>query len=228
MRRNVGALFVEEIGSGGMFQQSDLQEEECYILDSGGNIIFLWHGIESSYQSQALCTRVCRKYISELKKDHDACASPEFRDIFPLPASQNIEIIYQESGHESLEFIYLFPKWIPRGESRQMLCNNFDPSSITDDDDDIVDDKFDRAGHLIISREKISYRASHAHLLHPSHDAIESSSTPSLHIPHSLRPSDATAASHLESNKQNVPEFIAKRNSLKVVYRPDINHEHGS
>lgn len=223
-RRNIGALFVEEIGVGGMFKQTDLQETECYILDSGANLVFIWHGLESSYHGQALCTRVCRHYIAELHKEHDVCASPEFRAIFPLPAVDNIEIVYTQSGNEALEFMNLFPRWIRRTDSSlPMVCSTFDPSNITDDE--LADDKFDKSGK-VVTTQKIRYSD-----VINSRTQQPSMSPPSDNLENQIdslpqrRPSDSTAKYPSSSSKQDVPEFIAKRNALKAVHCPDINYQ---
>jgi hypothetical protein len=157
-RRNLGALFVEEIGVGGMFKQSDLQDTECYLLDGGTTVVFIWHGLDSTYHGRALCTRVCRRYLTELRRDHDLCATPQFRAIFPLPVDGGeIEIEYLESRQEPSVFISYFPKWTLRSESsetdlesaanRSPLCVSFDPTVITADE--TLDERYDRTGRVI-------------------------------------------------------------------------------
>lgn len=238
-RRNIGALFVEEIGIGGMFKQIDLQESECYLLDAGAHVVYLWQGLESSYQGRALSTRVCRRYCAELRKDHDICAAPRFRSIFQLPVEGAVEISYVESGEEPSEFCQLFPKWVSKTHSSTRLCPEFHPNEITSDES--LDEKFDKSGRSLGSLpvRKGRYSDGTLHSRHQSQPQQPQAQPQSLQQPETsstknqseslfkitLRSHERHPPTHTEGGTQQtpeqVPEFVAKRNALRAVKCPD-------
>ena len=159
-RRNIGAIFIEEIGIGGVFKHLDLQEMECYLLDSGTHDIYLWYGLESTYQSRCLCVRVCHYYINELyklnseNKDDDTLhtqlpnnnnsqSTNEEGNILlkrPLTVPNNLlNIIYLESRFETDDFKDFFLYWnhsidnldSSDDNNKTRFCQYFDPKNIT-------------------------------------------------------------------------------------------------
>jgi hypothetical protein len=216
---------VEEIGIGGMFKQSDLQETECYLLDGGTSVIFVWHGLDSSYHGRALCTRVCQRYLTELQRDHDICASPQFRSTFPLPAQgSDLEIRYLQSRQESLDFTQYFPKWISRiGDStssnnsdalesmasRLPLCVSFDPSEVTADES--LDEKYDRTGRAVDLTVKTKTRYSDgAPSTRPHANTSAASNQTSYPDPYLQKTSAATAATQSQAPDSFVPKVALK------------------
>jgi hypothetical protein len=181
---------------GGMFKQIDLQESECYLLDAGAHLIYLWQGLDSSYQGRALSTRVCRRYCAQLGKEHDICASPRFRSVFPLPVPVPVdggiavEIRYVESGSEPPEFCQLFPKWT-RAHSdptTHRVCVEFDPNEITADES--LDEKFDKTGRPLdlLPVRKARYSDGSSHSRQP-----QSQQQPQPSRPQSLQRPDTTS-----------------------------------
>jgi hypothetical protein len=87
-RRVVGAMFVEEIGMGSVYLQSDLKVHACYILDTGRASIYLWTGPDATYKCFALAVRICRKYMT---------ANVEF------PDTASAQLLIVDSGAENAE-----------------------------------------------------------------------------------------------------------------------------
>jgi hypothetical protein len=144
VRRDVGALFVEEIGAGGAFQQADLAPSECFLLDSGRRELYMWFGLESTWHCRALCVRVSRAYVRTLTStNHDPCASALFREVFRLPARQDtfLEAIEAGTERERIWFTHCFSNWTPIGSTDvvvKKLCVVWDMDHVTDDEIDDI------------------------------------------------------------------------------------------
>lgn len=116
---------------------------ECYLLDSGTHNIYLWYGLESTYQNRCLCLRVCHTYINELYKlntnnNHDENNVEEMISIKnPLLIPNDLlNIVHLESHSETNDFKDYFTYWnhsIDSSENDEYkpICKYFDPNKIT-------------------------------------------------------------------------------------------------
>lgn len=220
----MGAIFVEEIGVGGTFKHSDLQETECYILDSGTNEIFIWHGIESTYQGRALCTRVCREYIKELKQIHlteNHCL---------LQVTDDISVAYLESHQEISSFHDCFIYWNHSIDmnclTSEPVCQAFHPEEI--DEDEMKDEKYDKHGHIKQELIKPKYSETHQykHELNSPHDRELDNKTPkedfrSFQLKHYEQVSPRQEHNGDDESTNPTPEFLVQRNRLKSIANPD-------
>ncbi|CAN0287659.1 unnamed protein product, partial [Discosporangium mesarthrocarpum] len=56
--------YVQELGPLGVFSQDDLIQDGCFLLDTGGDAVFAWHGKASSQEARDLCVRLGKVYVS--------------------------------------------------------------------------------------------------------------------------------------------------------------------
>ena len=158
-RRNIGALFIEEIGSGGVFIQDDLTGRECFLLDtgrSGTGSVYVWFGSDTNYKSMALGTRVARGYLEGLKtmKLINSNIKHSTRSDFLDPNTSWIS--YINSGLEPFEFISCFRSWrmgLLLPSSRKVT---FDPNNISNDEAE--DEKYGEDGLLLPPSTHLSYK----------------------------------------------------------------------
>lgn len=91
-RRALGRIFMQEVGLGCTFLQSDLEKDRCYVIDSGIEDIFIWHGSEAPIPERSLAHRVGLAYADSFGKGVIAT------DV--------------ESGQEPPELIVCFRGWV--------------------------------------------------------------------------------------------------------------------
>ena len=174
-RRSVGAMFVEEIGICGTFTKEDLSAQDCYILDGGYNILYVWFGGECMYPAMALVTRVARRLLTALRdtvssladKDQDNGKPYEpnqlhLEEYFSVEADKELKMEYMKAYEEMVDFTYFFRDWyvsgphvteggeasVPRIEKDVI----FDPSNLPDDETE--DLKRDLNGRLLSDSAK--------------------------------------------------------------------------
>ena len=136
-RRTVGAVFVEELGAGAGFSQTDLHHTECYLLDSGRRELYLWYGRESSWHGRALCLRVAKAYLSALQRPHDPSASSILQQAFTLPAAPLPALREIESGQEETgSFMEAFRVWVPveKAGVPSRLCVVWNAAAVSEED----------------------------------------------------------------------------------------------
>ncbi|CAM9152974.1 unnamed protein product [Chrysoparadoxa australica] len=99
---SVGAMFVREVGPGQVFRQQDLLPQESYLLDTGRQQVFLWHGPETKTKGRELGMQVAVAYIEEMPD-----ASKSRRNLF----RSEQEVLEVFSGEEPAQFIWSFKTW---------------------------------------------------------------------------------------------------------------------
>lgn len=176
-RRAVGAMFVEEIGSGGVFLRGDLSQMDCYILDSGADVLYVWMGAKCLYPSLALVTRVVRQLVSAMHETVRMIASRNddnsipyepvqlhFDTYFKIDASSELTVEYIRAFEECIAFTDLFRDWyVYMADSgpfdvptlkKEIL---FDPHTL--DDDEATDAERDLDGRLLSesTKNKLKY-----------------------------------------------------------------------
>ena len=117
-RRVMGAMFIEEIGPGGVYLQTDLNPRDCFLLDTGRRDtgLMVWVGAETTYKAIALAVRTTRSYIRRLNAQLAIEKSPVW--IQGLAGSgavrevEDTEVRYEYSGRESPAFIDQFRWWV--------------------------------------------------------------------------------------------------------------------
>jgi hypothetical protein len=171
MRRSVRAIFVEEIGIGGIFIQSDLSPKDCYILDDGYANIYAWIGDECKYPAMALLTRVSRKLIAAMRENtsvtSESVSSTEENSNsspFSAPTDISIRVTYVNDGCEPADFIQHFREWkvsADRKLNNYSAIVNFSPESVAvDESNDLL---LDDNGNLLCETlvQKVKYSDSH-------------------------------------------------------------------
>lgn len=154
VRRDVGAMFVEEVGAGGTFIQEDLiaSAHECMLLDTGrvsedglGKVL-LWIGPDCGYRAIALGIRVTRQYLRSL--DRGAI------DIDDALINASISVVL--SGMEPESFVSCFRTWDANLQRVSTKTINF---SLTDlPDSEMGDALLDDNGEVVLERKRMSYR----------------------------------------------------------------------
>ncbi|XP_013879526.1 scinderin like a [Austrofundulus limnaeus] len=80
--------------SNGPFKQSMLSQKECYILDDGGNNIFVWKGKDANPDERKAAMTAAKTYITEKK----------------YPTKTKVQVI--PAGSETTMFKQFFFKWL--------------------------------------------------------------------------------------------------------------------
>jgi hypothetical protein len=139
---------------GGVFKHTDLQETECYLLDTGTtnpSEIYLWFGVQSTYQGRALALRVSQEYFRQLVSLNRTDNADSSSLLIADPTA--LHLITVESNHEPERFKDCFLYWNhslhPTDTLPQPLCESFDPQGIGESDE-AQDAEYDRSGRKIV------------------------------------------------------------------------------
>ena len=191
IRRDLGAMFIEEIGSGGVFIQDDLTGRECFLLDtgrSGTGSVYVWFGSDTNYKSMALGTRVARGYLEGLKTNKFELNSQTMIHATPTTTSSPSEnqlddttiVTFVYSGNELQPFKDMFRMWYDNVTPIAAHTVAFDPNSILSmEENEVYESTLDELGNPIVEKEKVSYRESHTYKrdISPTKPAPSSTST---------------------------------------------------
>jgi hypothetical protein len=124
-KKSMGVPWVEEVGPGESFTQSDMDEDLAYILDSA--MVLVWHGSAASETTSKLASLVALRFQQSLTRH------------FPDNPRKQIENI--ASGYETPMFTWSFRQWNashfarhPKVIGTSSVWLSFEPDKITDAD----------------------------------------------------------------------------------------------
>lgn len=98
-----------------MFIQADLSPIECYLLDGGGDSLFVWVGSECMYPAMALAVRVTRALVTAMINATTPQAVQSYGasvigDFFKMPQGK-MNVKYIKEHEEPVDFIQCFKNW---------------------------------------------------------------------------------------------------------------------
>jgi hypothetical protein len=126
--RKTGAMYVREMGAGGVHTQSCLAPHESMLLDTGAAVLYVWHGADASKSSRELGLSVAIRYAQDMP------SATFFAGVAPVPlvpqplgaraaaakaafAAGNIpsfgelSVVEVFSGEEPAQFTWCFKDW---------------------------------------------------------------------------------------------------------------------
>jgi hypothetical protein len=103
--RSTGAMFIRELGAGGVFTQKDLTATDSHVLDAGAACVYVWLGSAASAATHRLAEDVAIEYVKMLSTDNEHVA--------PLLTSlgKPRSVVLVRPGSEPGEFTWSFKDW---------------------------------------------------------------------------------------------------------------------
>jgi hypothetical protein len=126
--RKTGAMYVREMGSGGVHTQSCLAPHESFLLDTGAAVLYVWHGADASKSTRELGLSVAIRYAQDMPSaaffagvapvplvpqplGQRAAAAKAAVAAGTVPSFGELSVVEVFSGEEPAQFVWCFKDW---------------------------------------------------------------------------------------------------------------------
>jgi hypothetical protein len=126
--RKTGAMYVREMGAGGVYTQSCLAPHESMLLDTGAAVLYVWHGADASKSTRELGLSVAIRYAQDMPSatffagvapvplipqplGARAAAAKAAVAAGTVPSFGELSVVEVFSGEEPPQFTWCFKDW---------------------------------------------------------------------------------------------------------------------
>ena len=216
---------------------------ECYILDDGGEHLYVWIGSDCMYPAMALATRVARIMVTEMIRVTSppkvvSYGATMIGDYFRLPV-EPLKIEFIRQFCEPIEFVQFFKSWESLSNQNAFASSKnagvqFNPDSIPDDESTDCNRGID--GRLLsetfVQKPRYADTVEYKRNQSPSVDIIERKSENFCDLKLKTTPSSSQKSSHSDavsstaSNGRKSEDFRSVKLSTPVTSSPKPSSSH--